>query len=235
MAGNPEDSIRTFAGGERWKEGSDFVLGKSRVWLSWNAWRDVDDRVRVAEDGKRAASFSRSHEEEDDALTGEGGAPSELHGWGKSVGATGRRSMGSMMFGASHEDLLYASGGLNSSDPIGRFRADSTAEWDKGTLDEGFTPPILVKDGAVEMATSNSKNRYSNLPGGPSASTAQFIPMSDSKGSKLKRKETSGGPPQQAVEMIPTTKTRRWWVRFVWLCTWWVPSFLLTHLGGMKL
>ncbi len=239
FAGAPEEAIHTFASGERWKEGADYILGRSRIWLSWNAWRDIDDRQRVAEDAMRVASSARDHEEEDDALTGEGGGPtSEAHGWGKSVGATGRRSMGSMMFGASQEDLLYAAGGLGSADHTGRFRTNSTAagwggnnDWDKGTIEgEGFTPPILNKDGAVEMTSSNSKGGYSNLPAGdPNASTAQFIPTSDGKGGKTKVKKTNA-----PVEVIPTTKIRRWWVRFVWMCTWWIPSFLLNHLGGMK-
>jgi len=144
----------------------------SRVSLSWNAWRDVDDLLRIAEDGMCAASSSRGHGEQDDAMTGEGGAPSELRGWGMSVGAIVRRGMRSTMFGASREDLLYASGGLNSADPTGQFGADSTVEWDKGTLDEGFTPPTLPKYGAVEVVTLNRKNGYSNLPGDPHASTA---------------------------------------------------------------
>jgi hypothetical protein len=45
MTGSSEDAVRTFTGGERWKEGNDFVLGKSHVWLNWNAWRDVDYRL----------------------------------------------------------------------------------------------------------------------------------------------------------------------------------------------
>jgi chitin synthase len=44
-------------------------------------------------------------------------------------------------------------------------------------------------------------------------------------------KEQSGG---QAVEDIPTTSTRRWWLRIVWLCTWLIPSFLLRIIGRMK-
>ncbi|KIM26865.1 glycosyltransferase family 2 protein [Serendipita vermifera MAFF 305830] len=238
-AGGPEDAIRTFASGERWKEGADYILGKSRIWLSWNAWRDLDDRQRVAEDAMRVAS-SRGHEEDDDGMTAEGGGGgpnSELHGWGKSVGHTGRKSMGSMMFGASQEDLLYAAGGLNSADPAGRFATTSTAtgwganrDWDKGTLEEGFSPPNGGGEPAVEMTTAKSKGGYSNIPAGdPNASTAQFIPTGDAKGGKAKGKPTSA-----PVEVIPTTKIRRWWVRFVWMCTWWIPSFLLNHIGGMK-
>ena len=37
MAGGAEDGIRAFTSGERWKEGTDFFLGRSRVLLSWNS------------------------------------------------------------------------------------------------------------------------------------------------------------------------------------------------------
>ncbi|CAG8549614.1 9528_t:CDS:2 [Diversispora eburnea] len=34
----------------------------------------------------------------------------------------------------------------------------------------------------------------------------------------------------EEIEELPTTKIRRWWVVFVWLCTWWIPSFLLNWI-----
>ncbi|KAI8047961.1 P-loop containing nucleoside triphosphate hydrolase protein [Gilbertella persicaria] len=41
-------------------------------------------------------------------------------------------------------------------------------------------------------------------------------------------------PKFENVEEVPITATRRWWVRFVWLCTFWIPSFLLSWIGKMK-
>ena len=37
-----------------------------------------------------------------------------------------------------------------------------------------------------------------------------------------------------ATEVIATTRARRWWLRLVWLLTWWIPSFLLRTVGRMK-
>ena len=37
-----------------------------------------------------------------------------------------------------------------------------------------------------------------------------------------------------AVEEVPSTKTRRWWLWMVWLTTWWMPDFLLRIIGRMK-
>jgi chitin synthase len=38
----------------------------------------------------------------------------------------------------------------------------------------------------------------------------------------------------QATEVIATTSARRWWIRITWALTWWIPSFLLRSIGGMK-
>jgi len=37
-----------------------------------------------------------------------------------------------------------------------------------------------------------------------------------------------------AMETLPTTRARRWWVRITWLMTWWIPSFMLSKVGKMK-
>ncbi|KAL0253811.1 hypothetical protein I308_101188 [Cryptococcus tetragattii IND107] len=37
-----------------------------------------------------------------------------------------------------------------------------------------------------------------------------------------------------ATEVMATSKARRWWIRITWMMTWWIPSFLLVHLGRMK-
>ncbi|KAG8831172.1 hypothetical protein FRC17_003530 [Serendipita sp. 399] len=237
VAGGAEDGIRAVASGERWTEGVDFVLGKTKVWLSWEAWRDFDDRSRLTENGMRAISPSRGHGDEDEAHSAEGGEQSELHGWvGRGAGAAGRPSIGSMAFGASQEDLLYSRGGIGSADPNGTFPPgppgaqpgwNGSAEWEKGSA-EGYSPAALTKGGpAMEMSKSGGKNGYSNLAGGEAdGSTAQIVTGLE-KGGKGK---TLAKP----IEVVPTTRARRWWVRFVWLCTWWIPSFLLHYIGGMK-
>ncbi|KAI7891847.1 chitin synthase [Mucor mucedo] len=41
-------------------------------------------------------------------------------------------------------------------------------------------------------------------------------------------------PQIENIEEVPITSVRRWWVRFVWLCTFWIPSFCLSLCGKMK-
>nr|CAG8434522.1 6220_t:CDS:2 [Entrophospora candida] len=51
-------------------------------------------------------------------------------------------------------------------------------------------------------------------------------------GSEWGKSEGKNKPKE--VEELPATRTRVWWVRFVWFCTWWIPSFLLVYIGKMK-
>ncbi|KAG8759694.1 hypothetical protein FRC14_005272 [Serendipita sp. 396] len=210
IAGGAEDGIRAFASGERWTEGVDYTFGKTKVWLSWDAWRDFDDRQRPTENGMRAVSPSRGHGDEDEAHSAEGGEQSEHHGWGgRNAGVAGRRSIGSMAFGASQEDLLYSRGGLASADPTGTFPADppgsqpgwnGSAEWEKGSA-EGYAPPALTKGGqnAIEMSKSGGKNGYANLAGGEADASTAPVPEKGGKGKALAK----------PIEVIPTTRARR--------------------------
>lgn len=51
----------------------------------------------------------------------------------------------------------------------------------------------------------------------------------------LAEKAGEGAPRAiDAVEEVETSAIRRWWVRFVWFFTWWIPGFALSRMGGMK-
>ncbi|KAI8366394.1 chitin synthase [Choanephora cucurbitarum] len=39
---------------------------------------------------------------------------------------------------------------------------------------------------------------------------------------------------EEHIEEVTITRLRKWWSRFVWLMTWWVPTFMLSYIGNMK-
>ena len=41
-------------------------------------------------------------------------------------------------------------------------------------------------------------------------------------------------PQIENIEEVPITNVRRWWVRFVWLVTFWIPAPFLRWCGKMK-
>ncbi|RHZ75834.1 hypothetical protein Glove_209g12 [Diversispora epigaea] len=62
----------------------------------------------------------------------------------------------------------------------------------------------------------------------------RYPPSDPSKGSNDGDNNNVNKGVHEEIEELPTTKIRRWWVVFVWLCTWWIPSFLLNWIGKMK-
>ncbi|CAG8527725.1 6358_t:CDS:2, partial [Acaulospora colombiana] len=53
-------------------------------------------------------------------------------------------------------------------------------------------------------------------------------------GDSAKKVPDDGEKGKEEVEDIRVSSSRKWWVRFVWLCTWWIPSFLMRWIGKMK-
>ena len=76
-----------------------------------------------------------------------------------------------------------------------------------------------------EPGASTVWSEYKNEEGHPTSD----LPLSkETDGMIVKdRKHTS-------TEIIATTRARRAWIRITWALTWWVPSFLLRKIGGMK-
>ncbi len=53
-------------------------------------------------------------------------------------------------------------------------------------------------------------------------------------GAREKDIDSKDRPLDQLEEDNAITRTRKWWIRFVWSLTWFVPSFLLRKCGGLK-
>jgi chitin synthase len=202
------DDVREWAREVGWGEGVDYSLGKERVWVTWECWKDIEDRARAAE------GPTTTHEEEyeesaypDDATT--------IEGWG-------RHSMSvAHMFGESRGELYHTGGqpttpghGSQLATPVDQRGRSVGDYWGRDGGDTVPTSPVVPhpREGVVPGAPGG--NGYMNL------GSATNLPASKS--------------PPKPVEVVPTTATRRWWVRFVWLCTWWIPSFLLSWIGNMK-
>nr|XP_018266092.1 chitin synthase [Kwoniella dejecticola CBS 10117]OBR88250.1 chitin synthase [Kwoniella dejecticola CBS 10117] len=56
----------------------------------------------------------------------------------------------------------------------------------------------------------------------------------ETEGDGMIVREKKGTKKVHATEVIATTRARRWWIRITWSLTWWVPSFLLIKIGGLK-
>ena len=203
---NSADDVREWAREVGWGEGVDYALGKERIWVTWECWKDIEDRAHAAEGPAPA------HEEEYEESSYPDDTTTE--GWGH------RTTSVAHAFGETG-DTLYHIGGqpttpgygsqlVTPTDQRGRSMASGQGDyWDGGGGDSTPTTP---------------RPQEGTVPGAPNGTG--YVSLGSAT-------NLNKGP-QKPVEVVPTTATRRWWVRFVWLCTWWIPSFLLSWIGKMK-
>ncbi|KAJ9124372.1 hypothetical protein QFC22_001172 [Naganishia vaughanmartiniae] len=128
-------AIQAFARECGWNEGQHFVIGRQSIWLSFDAWKQTEDLVRVAEqveedeDDNEASPFSDSPE-----------AKGLSTPYGSSAGHQGQ-AYGSYVDSA--EDLLIGKGQHDD-------RAASSiwnSEYDKGTDRDMHSVPVLTASG----------------------------------------------------------------------------------------
>ena len=206
---NSADDVREWAREVGWGEGVDYALGKERIWVTWECWKDIEDRAHAAEGPAPA------HEEEyEESSYPDDADATTTEGWG-------HRTMPVPHAFGDTRDTLYHIGGQPTTpgyssqlgppvDQRGRSMVSGQGDdWDGGGGDSSPTTP---------------RPQEGTVPGAPNGTG--YVSLGSAT-------NLNKGP-QKPVEVVPTTATRRWWVRFVWLCTWWIPSFLLSWIGKMK-
>lgn len=77
---------------------------------------------------------------------------------------------------------------------------------------------------------SNFDEERSIAPSGYASSR----PMFETKHAVEKDLRDAGPPAEEVVEEVRNSKARRRWVSLTWLTTWWIPTFMLRKIGGMK-
>ncbi|KAF9007947.1 chitin synthase-domain-containing protein [Cyathus striatus] len=163
-----------------WEDGTDVRVGVGKVWLTWRAWRGVEDVLRAREGVEAWREGNNAP-----AASGEG---DELE-----IPAGG-------YYGESKDNLLdeaYGGGGLNTPTPgYGFDTAGDEGVWDRG----------MKEDRPKEV-----------------------VPTPGTPGGEMIVKDAPN-----AIEEVPSSRTRRWWLWIVWGSTWLIPSFLLHHVGRMK-
>ncbi|KAH6899274.1 P-loop containing nucleoside triphosphate hydrolase protein [Coprinopsis sp. MPI-PUGE-AT-0042] len=193
--GESEDNV--FAEGAVEEEG--------HVFLTYDTWKSVEDRVRAAEkDGKGGPAGYGGYEGDDDEMSAE-----YTHsGPGEGQMLLGVPAGYAGGFGGSNDNLL-GQGGAGMSMP------DAATYGPGGLTSPGLAPaypgsPIVSERGGGDRGFPPKNSN--NFPSGD-----------------VKVEEAPN-----AVEQIPSTRTRKWWLRTMWARTWLIPSFLLSSVGRMK-
>nr|ODO04126.1 chitin synthase [Cryptococcus depauperatus CBS 7855] len=81
----------------------------------------------------------------------------------------------------------------------------------------------------VGYESQNNSQVWSEHPSDSQLYEADVKKPLDPEASAMVQKERV-----KTTEILTTTSARRWWIRITWALTWWVPSFLLIHIGKLK-
>lgn len=210
IGGSDPERIQQCARANGWQEGIDYAVGHRSIWLTYPAWKMVEDVIRTAEkEAKRAVG-------EDDESVMPDDATEYTHREGGSQHATGA------YYGAgdSEDNLLLTRTGTNGTN----YRDPNPA-----------TPY-----GPGGLATPNAHNNFDASPAYSDTDGNGWGSEWDKKGdgypdpSPSKEAGLVVKEAPNAVEEVPTTRTRRIWLWVVWGMTWYIPSFLLHRIGRMK-
>ena len=204
MRGSDTERIRQCAASNGWKEGTDYVVGHRSIWLSYNAWKTVEDAVRAAEkEQKRLAPDTIEDDESAIADDATEYTHTDTHGH-------------EVLDNESRDNLLIARVGSRGSkyqDPNQHVPYGVSGLPSPNLRTPAYTDP--------EDGWGSEWDKKGGSPGGSSpypskeaAAVAKAMPA--------------------AVEEVPTSATRRWWLVFVWLLTGLIPSFVLHYIGRMK-
>lgn len=205
MQGTEEDRIRQCAQANGWREGSDYVVGHRMIWLSFGAWKTVEDGLRAIEKEQRKAS--QEGDDGDSVLPDDNteythqDARFDPHGG----------------YAESADNLLLARTGTGGT----QYRDPNGPEYGQGGLltpRQEQMPPYSEGDSAWGSEYGKKEYPGDNTP-----------PDESSKEGGLIVKEAPN-----AVEEVPTSGIRRAWLYVVWGTTWWIPTFVLSSVGRMK-
>ncbi|KAH9045438.1 glycosyltransferase family 2 protein [Lactarius pseudohatsudake] len=115
-------------------------------------------------------------------------------------------------FGQSDDNLL-----LNRVATDGtQYRDPNTQYAQGGFLTPGLSAPPYKED---ESGWGSEYDKKEALEGSPSHSKDGGLVVKDAP---------------NAIEEVPTSRSRRFWLYVVWATTWWIPSFCLSSVGRMK-
>ncbi|KAI9485509.1 MAG: chitin synthase [Benjaminiella poitrasii] len=184
---------------------ADAFLGHEMIWIAYNVWKDLEDGLRAAE-----------KEERDRA---KGIDPAQQH-----------HSQG-MMAGAGMDEEqqqhMMAMGGY--------YQDSQDRLLPIGYMDEGHVR--AYEDGASYMDSEDGLKRDMEGSQWGEESEWGMKGLSDGFGPNMdmsKMVEDYQTPQHESVEEMPITVVRIWWIRFVWLMTWWIPAPFLRWFGKMK-
>ena len=196
--------IQAVAIANAWRDGQDYAIGNSKVWLSYLVWRKLEDRLRAMEIENSPA---------DDELAGPN-SPAYPPGSSRSRAASfASDEKAGARYGSALDVHELSKRPSNVSDP---FRSPGEAPSISGG-DSVWAGAAL----GAPIAGGWDRQAYGDVNPGMAGALEK---EGDLKNKPLDQVEEEGG----------VTSVRRWWKRLVWMLTFYVPGPFLRWFGGLK-
>ncbi|ORZ19792.1 chitin synthase-domain-containing protein [Absidia repens] len=216
-----------------WNDQNAF-LGRELIWLAYGPWKELEDGLRLAEKDARAKSKGGLDASSEMAAGAVAGAALGAAAGGAGMGDDGMQEMRSLPL-SDNNNPMYDGG--HAPPAFGEQGPNYSGHDDSYLL----APPHMTGTASMyggSYAASEDGNRRDDMASqwgdesewGINGLGEGFGPNMD----MAKMVEDYQSPQIENIEEVPITALRIWWVRFVWLMTWWVPSALLSWIGKMK-
>ncbi|KAF9918653.1 hypothetical protein BX616_007083 [Lobosporangium transversale] len=222
----PNEQCRAIAGALHWQLPVDGAVGNEYVWMSFATFKSMEDgciAIEKAEGGSLAFEVDVD-EQREFANVMTAGKPYQQHHTEEPDAST---------------QLLTTYRPRTASDVSALSDASHASHTSQTypSADPGFPTYNQTQTFGHEPGSPHSDNKTIGTPG--TESERQLIFQNFEKAeTEIKRKPTLALHRTKADESVQPpkakTKTRRAWVTFVWLNTFWIPSFCLSFCGRMK-
>lgn len=209
------ETAQAFAASMGWVNVLDYAIGREKMWLSFSVWKELEDRIRADEPPEKPTLAAL------DPQTSQQGLPDDH----LEIPMGKRQSA----YGESADDLL-----LRNKAPNAYY--DSTPITPGGGAP---SPGYFATNDSRSFAASvydDARDARSDVWGaewgGKSGDIGGVNTLSKEGGMEagVATKEKAA----ERIEEVASSRTRRYWVNFVWFMTWWIPSIALSKIGRMK-
>ncbi|ORZ23503.1 chitin synthase [Absidia repens] len=216
------------------------TLGDEMIWLSHETWRELENGLRVdeKEDRERAKTVTATtttQQLDPDISNSTATLTATMDGAhggvGGGVGASGRMDTSLSIDGVGSTGANMYYGDLKHQQNV----LGATGGYSSDSNDQHLPRSSFFEDNASYAETEDGMKREGSQWGdesewGMKGLSEGFGPNMDMS----KMVEDYQTPQHEMVEEMPISPVRIWWVRFVWLMTWWIPSPFLRWFGKMK-
>ncbi|KAH9819734.1 chitin synthase-domain-containing protein [Melampsora americana] len=224
LVGNELSDIRSYLSGEPfgWTEGDEYAIGRSRIWLTYNAFKALEDRLSIEEGGDGGNASERRRR----SIAGHLAEVSIPDYGARRAGSSGDAwgDLGYHQTSGSREDLLNKNGAYDTNANI----PQSPGYLDTKMRDLPFDAPGEARQSVWASEFQDKQNARGDANEKDPRYTDMGLAKDSAAGTVLDHDKA------QTLEEVESSKTRRIWVKLVWLLTFWIPTFMLSKVGRMK-